>query len=327
MNADFTDLKNPAQRLLDPCPSVTLLQKATKQVSRRNIWGGSFFSRDIREIRVQMLMEHTKIISRILILLLSVSLLWGSVVLAQEEDDAQGQLGAQVYVENCAVCHGADGEGRVGATLSKDWPSIRPDLVALDTIAKGVEGSPMPAWGQEYGGPLSDEEIVAVVFYILSWQTGGAPQITPQYTATAHPEISPVPDVAGDPNQGASLYDQNCAVCHGATGEGRIGVSLAKAWPSFRADLSIKATIERGVENSPMPAWSQSNGGPLSESEINDLVAFVMSWDTAEPQPEPTTEPEAASPFSGLAGVAFTAVAFLLLILAFTLGQRLSKKQ
>lgn len=264
-----------------------------------------------------------------MIILLGVSLLWGSAVLAQEQDDAQWQLGQQVYVENCAVCHGADGEGRVGATLSKDWPSIRPDLVAADTIAKGVEGSPMPAWSQAYGGPLSDEEIDAVVFYILSWQTGGAPQITPQHTATDRPEISPIPQVLGDPNRGASLYDQNCEVCHGANGEGRVGATLAKAWPSFRADLSIKAVIERGVENSPMPAWSQANGGPLLESEIDDLVAFVMTWDAAgaEAQPEANQEPEQTSPFSGLTGVVFTVVAFLLLIFAFILGQRLSNKQ
>jgi len=272
-------------------------------------------------------MNHTKIIRQIFIILLGVSLLWGSAVLAQEEDDAKWQLGAQIYTENCAVCHGADGEGRVGATLSKDWPSIRPDLVAADTIAKGVEGSPMPAWSQENGGPLSSEEIEAVVYYILSWQTGGVPQITPLVpTATAREEISPVPDVEGDPNNGAVLFDQNCTVCHGANGEGRIGATLAKAWPSFRADLSIKATIERGVENSPMLAWSQENGGPLSDAEIDDLVAFVLSWDAPVAEPEATPEPETDSPFSGLAGVMFTVAAFILLIFAFILGQRLSQK-
>jgi len=221
------------------------------------------------------MMNHIKNITRILILILGVSLLWGSVVLAQEEDDEQWQLGAQIYAENCAVCHGADGEGRVGATLSKDWPSIRPDLATKDTIVKGVVGSPMPAWSQEYGGPLSDEQIEAVVYFILSWQTGGAPQITPQNTATARPEISPVPEVEGDPNQGSVLYDQNCALCHGANGEGRVGATLAKAWPAFRPDLTIKATIERGVEGTYMPAWSQSNGGPLSGAEIDDLVAYL----------------------------------------------------
>ncbi len=283
---------------------------------------------NIREIRVQNMMNHTNIISRILILILGLSLLWGSAVLAQEEDDEQWQLGAQIYAQNCAVCHGADGEGRVGATLSKDWPSIRPDLVTKDTIAKGVVGSPMPAWSQENGGPLSNEQIEAVVYYILSWQTGGAPQYLPQDTPTARPQISPVPDVEGDPNQGRALYDLNCALCHGENGEGRFGATLAKAWPSFRPDLSIKATIERGVEGSYMPAWSQENGGPLSPADIDDLVSYVMSWDVSSVEgldegAEVVQEPE--SVFGGLAGVAFTIVAFVLLIAVFIMGQRASR--
>lgn len=273
-------------------------------------------------------MNHSKIVHRILILFLSVSILWGSAVLAQDEDDEQWQLGAQIYAQNCAVCHGAEGEGRVGATLSKDWPSIRPDLVTKDTIAKGVVGSPMPAWSQENGGPLSNEQIDAVVYYILSWQTGGAPQILPQDTATARPQISPVPDIEGDPNQGSVLYDQNCALCHGENGEGRFGATLAKAWPSFRPDLSIKATIERGVDGTYMPAWSQENGGPLSPAEIDDLVSYVMSWDVpAEGGFEDGTDvaQEPASVFGGLTGVVFTIVAFVLLIAAFLLGQRISR--
>ncbi len=273
-------------------------------------------------------MNHSKIVHRILILFLSVSILWGSAVLAQDEDDEQWQLGAQIYAQNCAVCHGAEGEGRVGATLSKDWPSIRPDLVTKDTIAKGVVGSPMPAWSQENGGPLSNEQIDAVVYYILSWQTGGAPQIPPQDTATARPQISPVPDIEGDPNQGSVLYDQNCALCHGENGEGRFGATLAKAWPSFRPDLSIKATIERGVDGTYMPAWSQENGGPLSPAEIDDLVSYVMSWDVpAEGGFEDGTDvaQEPASVFGGLTGVVFTIVAFVLLIAAFLLGQRISR--
>ncbi|MCU0489560.1 MAG: cytochrome c, partial [Anaerolineales bacterium] len=47
---------------------------------------------------------------------------------AQSSPDDQLQLGAQLFAEYCAACHGPDGQGRVGATLAKDWPSVRPDL-------------------------------------------------------------------------------------------------------------------------------------------------------------------------------------------------------
>ena len=37
-------------------------------------------------------------------------------------------------------------------------------------IAGGVPGTEMPAWWNEYGGPLTDEQIAAVVAYIRAWQ-------------------------------------------------------------------------------------------------------------------------------------------------------------
>jgi len=90
---------------------------------------------------------------------------------------------------------------------------------------------------------------------------------------------------------GGELYATNCAVCHGPNGEGRVGATLAKNWPSIRADLRVKTTIENGVEGSPMPAWSQKNGGPLGDEDINDLVAFILSWVLPADEPEPTHTP------------------------------------
>jgi mono/diheme cytochrome c family protein len=272
-------------------------------------------------------MKHKRNLIQILIVLISISLLWVSVVLAQEQDDPQYQQGAQVYAENCALCHGPNGEGRVGATLAKDWPSIRPDLITRQTIDRGVDGTVMPAWSQENGGPLTDEDLDALVYFILSWQIGGAPQITPGNTPTPRAAVSPVPGVEGDPNQGGVLYDQNCAVCHGNDGEGRIGVSLAKDWPSIRPDLTVKSTIEKGVTGSAMPAWSQANGGPLSESDVEDLVAFVMTWSGASLESEPgvnqdvdTTGDEASS-LSGWTGFLVTVIVFGLIIALFLLIQ------
>ena len=250
-------------------------------------------------------------------LLLALAWLAAAWLTARAEDPAQdpsSELGAQLYAENCAVCHGAEGQGRVGATLAKDWPSIRPDLTVKTIITNGVAGSPMPAWSQANGGPLSEAEIEALTQYILSWQTGGAPQITPRATATLRPPITPLPNVAGDPNRGEVLYDENCAVCHGPNGQGRIGATLAQAWPGIRPDLSVKATIANGITGSQMPAWSQANGGPLSEQDIDDLVTFILTL--GETNPVRQLAPTAAlpggdasqSPLGGWAGVALFAI-------------------
>lgn len=204
-------------------------------------------------------------------------------------------LGAQLYAENCAVCHGDNGEGRVGATLAKDWPSIRPELTVRTIIEQGVPGSVMPAWGQKFGGPFTQGELDALIMFILTWQTGNPPDLTPLPTATLRPVVSPVPDVEGDPNRGGVLYDENCAMCHGANAEGRVGATLAKSWPGIRPDLSIKTTIANGVPGSPMPAWSQANGGPLSEQDQNDLVAFILAIPAAQVLQPTAMQPGAAT--------------------------------
>jgi cytochrome c oxidase cbb3-type subunit 3 len=234
---------------------------------------------------------------------------------AQTPSPEQIDLGARLFADNCAVCHGSDGQGRVGATLSKDWPSLRPDLLVRSTIESGIPGGPMIAWSQANGGPLSDADIDALVAYILSWQTGGFPTIPPTATPYPRPLLTAVPDVEGDPNNGAVLYDQNCAVCHGPNGEGRVGATLSKAWPALRPDLSMKTTISNGIPGSPMPAWSQAKGGPLADSEINDVVAFLLALPSTEAQhPTPTPEPVPNAFFTDWGGVVLAVVLFIVLV-------------
>lgn len=256
---------------------------------------------------------------------LALTLLVSRQAAAQIGSDADVlQLGAELYMENCLACHGDQGEGRIGATLSKNWPSIRPDLTIKNVIVNGVAGSPMPAWGQDKGGPLTIEQVDALVAYILTWETGEPYQYIPASTPTQRPALSPVPNVVGMPNQGAVLYDENCAMCHGRNGEGRVGVRLAKDWPSIRPDLNVKNVITNGVTGSPMPAWSKENGGPLSEQDINDLTAFILALPPSAigQQITPTSRVEPMSPGSSAVGVILTIVLFFVVIFGILLIQR-----
>ena len=214
-------------------------------------------------------------------------------------------LGARLFAENCAVCHGEDGQGKIGATLNKDWPSIRPDLTVRNVIVNGIPGSPMPAWSEANGGPLNEQEIKSLTNYILSWETGGVRPILPLPTARARPTLSVPPDIEGNPNRGAALYDQNCAVCHGLEGDGRIGANLSPNWSAIRPGLRVFSTIANGVDGSVMPAWSQVQGGPLSEIDIQDITAYIFTLEPADTMdvPRPSPEPFQASWLAGWGGV------------------------
>lgn len=235
---------------------------------------------------------------------------------AQTTSEDELELGARLYAENCLVCHGEQGQGRVGATLAKPWPGVFPAADIKTTISRGVIGSTMPAWGEQFGGPLPEAEIDALVAYILSWQTGQVVDYSPAATATLRPPITPIPQVEGDPNRGAVLYDENCTVCHGEDGQGRIGARLAKSWPSVRPDLTIRTTISQGIEGSTMPAWSMAYGGPLSEDQVDDIVSFILTMPAVESpaQPTPDTEDREPSILSGWVGVLLGVVLFALLI-------------
>ncbi len=207
---------------------------------------------------------------------------------------AQGDAnrGKQLYLKNCAVCHGEDARGRVGPTLNKDFPAIRVESFLKQTITGGVDGSVMPAWAKEKGGPLTDAEIDDVVAYLRSLaRPTPAINVTPPPTDTPRPIPSPVSTYPpGDATRGAKVFAENCAMCHGEKGEGITGAALRKEWSGVNVTALIEATIARGVSGSRMPAWAQSNGGPLTNQGIADVTAHIR---TLKPPAQATALPPA----------------------------------
>ena len=198
---------------------------------------------------------------------------------AQEGDITRG---SQIFDANCAVCHGPEGQGRVGANLSADFPALDPDAFVQSVVEQGIAGTAMPAWSQAHGGPLNDQEIADVSAFVVSL-SGGRSEMAP--TATPLP-VTPVPTVAGvngDPGVGHALFLENCAMCHGDQGQGRIGANLNKAFASINPQQFVRATVATGISGTAMPAWAQANGGPLSEAQIDDISAYIISLSAAQP--------------------------------------------
>ena len=233
-----------------------------------------------------------------------VLLLWlGVSALAQEGDVENGKT---LFGEYCAVCHGHDGQGRVGASLEGWFSSIDPEAFVRATVSDGT-GATMPAFARANGGPLTEQEIDDVAAYILSWQQ----RVEPAPTPTRIP-VTPIPKVAGvtgDPTIGAQVFAQECQLCHGEKGQGGVGASLSSMLDSAQSAAFIRQVTNDGVDGSPMPAFR----GVLSEDDVENIVAHILSW---ERQPAPPSAPEAEEEdgLNWLVALVFLAVILVIVI-------------
>jgi mono/diheme cytochrome c family protein len=79
--------------------------------------------------------------------------------------------GQTLWIADCAACHGDHGQGVTAPALnSKEFLQSVSDDQMHHIIQSGVPGSPMPAWWDQFGGPLTDDEISAIVAYLRSWE-------------------------------------------------------------------------------------------------------------------------------------------------------------
>lgn len=78
----------------------------------------------------------------------------------------------------------------------------------------------------------------------------------------------------------SSLYIQNCSACHGADGQDGPATDLAN--PEYQAlvdDASLHKVIANGMPGTLMPAFAESAGGTLTDSQIDVLVTGMrQQW-------------------------------------------------
>ncbi len=184
------------------------------------------------------------------------------------------QGGRAAFKVNCVQCHGAGAAGGAGyPNLNDDDWLWGGDLETIhQSLLHGIRQpdyaqtrvSQMPAFGRD--GILTAAQVQDVVSHVrvLSKQE-------PAGAAAA---------------RGAELYANNCAVCHGAGGEGNRAVGAPKLtdpiwlYGGDRAALSATITNARGGV---MPAWS----GRLDPLTIKMLTVYVHSLGGGEAAPAP----------------------------------------
>ncbi len=176
--------------------------------------------------------------------------------------------GAEVFGRDCAACHGARGEGERGvgpALNTQEFLKEASDELIFNTVSDGRPGTSMPAWGQARGGPYNAQVVEDLVAYIRSWEA----------TAPSVEEMA----LEGDSVQGAVLFSTTCFACHGASGEGAAGPSLNDPVLLARDDDYFRQVIANGRPDRGMPTW----GTVLSPVEIEDIVAYIRTWEKEVP--------------------------------------------
>ena len=207
-------------------------------------------------------------------------------------------LGQEVFVDHCAGCHGArgDGAGRAATFLSplpRDFTagvfkfrstpsgSLPTDGDLFRTITRGVRWTAMPTWHE-----VPDKQRIAVVAYLKT--------LSKRWTEDAvEPAIPLPPPPKATPEllaRGKTLYAQaKCAECHGEDGRGH-GPSADSLQDDFQrpirpADFTrgqLKAggsvtdvyrTMTTGLDGTPMPSFGDS----MSDEERWAVSYYVLS--------------------------------------------------
>jgi mono/diheme cytochrome c family protein len=122
------------------------------------------------------------------------------------------------------------------------------------------------------------------------------------YSIVLPPSAAPtVPTSAatgpGDAALGAPVYLQSCTPCHGIEGQGVDAPPLRNSqYVQTAGDGAVLDTISNGQPGTEMPAWLQANGGPLTEAQINNVVAFLHTLQGVPPLLTVTPAPEEPTP-------------------------------
>jgi cytochrome c oxidase cbb3-type subunit 3 len=195
-----------------------------------------------------------------------------------------------LYATRCAGCHGAD--GKLGPAPPLDNPlflAIVPDAELLRVITEGrvvspAQKSPMPAFADSRGGPLTDAQVAVLAEGI---KTRWGP---PASSAGSLPPYLASSGTGGtNKDVGARVFARACAGCHGEEGEGieRDGRLRRKindpAFLALISDQALRRYVITGRPDLGMPPYDGKDGRspdfrPLTSAEIDDLVALLAYW-------------------------------------------------
>jgi mono/diheme cytochrome c family protein len=179
-----------------------------------------------------------------------------------------------LFAENCSGCHGAEGRGGAAIALADPvYLAIADDAAIRKVVAGGVHGTAMPAFAESSGGMLTDKQIDVITTQIrLRWGRRG------DLNAVNLPGYAP--KSPGNALQGEAAYKTYCESCHGPGGRGGPKGSAVTddSFLALVSDQGLRTIVITGRPELGAPDWRRNlPGKPMSEQEITDVVAWLVS--------------------------------------------------
>jgi len=179
---------------------------------------------------------------------------------------------ATLYGQNCAACHGANGQNGPAIDFANpEYQALVDDGSLRKWISGGMPGTEMPAFAQSQGGMLTDVQVNAIITgmrreWLRTASSGGTSM--PQYSQTN----------AGDAHRGQGVYEKHCASCH----EKQDQSITSPVYLALVSDQTLRSVTIAGRPDIGQPDWSHDGPGgnaatPLLPEEVDDIVAYLGS--------------------------------------------------
>ena len=190
-----------------------------------------------------------------------------------------------LFAANCQACHSS--ANTVGPSISMHdglYVAVIPPETLRQVIAEGVKSSLMPGFSQKQGGDLTDEQIDILVKGIEDW--GKSQNVNRE-------SLPPYAASPGDVSQGANVYNQYCASCHGQAGTGgKSGSIVDPDYLHLVSDQYLRSVVIAGRAELGMPNYQYMvPGKPMSNEDIANVVAWLSSHRQPNQEPTPTATP------------------------------------
>jgi mono/diheme cytochrome c family protein/plastocyanin len=217
----------------------------------------------------------------------------GEAIAKTQQHDTSVERGAALYAQYCFQCHGITGQGSTGPKLNGNSAvNALSDADLLRIISAGIYDAAnpstalMPAWSEQYGGPLTQDQIQYLFDLVRS--------ADPSYLAKNG--YSSGSGSNGFSQTAAALQSSNASAYSTAIAQATAGVGIGQ-YPAV--DMSTQKTVTIDIINAPAGASCQpacfavpdpKNAGQFIVSpNVKVKVGTIITWVNKSTTPHTVT--------------------------------------